>query len=391
MFSTRTPPNLEPNRLTQALAAIAARHESILDLTETNPTRVGLDYPSHLLAPLAEPRSLQYEPHPFGLATAREAVAATYRQAGMDVPPAHVVLTASTSEAYSFLFKLLCEPGDDVLVPVPSYPLFDQLTRLDGVTARPYPLVYHGLWSADPGEVERAVTPRTRAILVVSPNNPTGSLVCGAELEALSGICARHGLALIADEVFADYLLEPRSDRVAALACGDALTFSLGGLSKSIALPQLKLGWIAAAGPGALLEAALSRLELIGDAYLSVGTPVQQAAGSLLAAGGRVRTQIQDRIRANLECLRAAAAGTACTALRVEGGWSAVVRVPATRTEEQLVLELLERDHVLAHPGFFYDFPREAYLVVSLLPQPAVFETGIGRLLRRAGASPAPL
>ena len=391
MFSTRIPPNLEPNTLTRTLATLRARGEAVLDLTETNPTRAGLEYPPDLLAPLAEAGSLLYEPHPFGLAGAREAVSAGYRDAGLDVPPAQVVLTASTSEAYSFLFKLLCDPGDEVLVPAPSYPLFEQLSRLDGIAARSYPLEYHGLWSADTAEVERLVTPRTRAILTVSPNNPTGSMLAPSELAALRGTCRRHGLALVADEVFADYLLEPRADRAAALEGADVLTFSLGGLSKSVGLPQLKLGWIAAAGPGRLLAPALGRLEVIGDAYLSVGTPVQRATGSLLAAGARVRTAIHERIRANLESLREAAAGTPCTALRVEGGWSAVVRVPATRSEERLAIELLEHDRVLAHPGYFFDFPREAYLVVSLLPRPAVFADGIGRLIARAAGSPAPL
>ncbi|RPJ70675.1 MAG: pyridoxal phosphate-dependent aminotransferase [Acidobacteria bacterium] len=391
MFSTRIPTNLEPNQLTQALAELRARRQPILDLTETNPTRAGLEYPPDLLAPLADPRSLAYEPDPFGLRSAREAVAGSGLPPGVQVHPAHIVLTASTSEAYSFLFKLLCEPGDEVLVPAPSYPLFDQLTRLDGVGVRSYPLEYHGVWSADTAELERSITARTRAVLVVSPNNPTGSVLGRAELEALCKICGRHGLALVGDEVFADYPLEPRPDRTTVLAQAEVLAFALGGLSKSVGLPQLKLAWIAAAGPRALLEAALARLELIGDAYLSVGTPVQQAAGPLLAAGARVRRLIQDRLVANLETLRAAAAHTPCSVLRVEGGWSAVVRVPATRSEEQLVLELLEHDGVLAHPGYFFDFPREAYVIVSLLPRPSVFADGIGRLLARAGASPAPV
>jgi len=391
MFSTRTASSLEPNRLTRALAELRARAQPIVDLTETNPTRAGLDYPPDLLAPLAHPRSLAYEPDAFGMLSAREAVAAACMQGGVQVSPGQIVLTASTSEAYSFLFKLLCEPGDEVLVPAPSYPLFDQLTRLDGVGVRAYPLEYHGLWHADIPELERLVTTRTRAILAVSPNNPTGSMLGRGELEALSSICARHGLALVGDEVFADYPIEPRRDRAPVLSQAEALTFSLGGLSKSVGLPQLKLGWIAAAGPPDVLAAALARLELIGDAYLSVGTPVQQAAGPLLAAGARVRAAIHDRVRENLEGLRAAAAPTPCTVLRVEGGWSAVVRVPATRSEERLVLELLEHDRVLAHPGYFFDFPREAYLVVSLLPQPAVFAEGVGRLLARAAASPAPV
>ena len=390
MFSTRIPPNLEPNRLSQAIAGLRARGERILDLTETNPTRAGIDYSGGLLATLADARSLVYEPDPFGLISAREAVAAGCLPE-LGVPPERIVLTSSTSEAYSFLFKLLCEPGDEVLVPAPSYPLFEQLTRLDAVTVRTYPLEYHGLWSADTGELERAVTGRTRAVLVVSPNNPTGSMLGRGELETLARICARNQMALVGDEVFADYLLEPRADRAAVLEQSEALTFSLGGLSKSVGLPQLKLAWIAAGGPRDLVAGALARLELIGDAYLSVGTPVQQALGVLLAAGAGVRASIHDRVRANLETLRRSVAGTPCSVLRVEGGWSAVVRVPATRSEERLVLELLEHDRVLVHPGYFFDFPREAYVVVSLLPRPNAFADGVGRLVARAAASPAPV
>ena len=212
MFSTRTPPNLEPNRLTRALAAHRAGGQTVLDLTETNPTRVGLEYPAGLLSPLADPRSLLYEPDPFGLSSAREAVSGILARTGLSIAPGRIMLTASTSEAYSFLFKLLCEPGDEVLVPSPSYPLFDQLTRLEAIGVRAYPLEYHGLWSADPPRIAAAVSPRTRAVLVVSPNNPTGSMLGRRDLEGLCAVCQRHGLALIGDEVFADYALEPRAD-----------------------------------------------------------------------------------------------------------------------------------------------------------------------------------
>jgi alanine-synthesizing transaminase len=387
MFSTRTPSDLAPNRLASAELAVRARGVRVLDLTETNPTRVGLAYPDRMLAPLAAPEGLDYDPHPFGVPAARETIAAAIGTSGSPVDPSRVVLTASTSEAYAFLFKLLCDPGDEVLVPAPSYPLFEHLTRLELVAVRPYPLDAHGTWSIDSHAVESAVTPRTRAVLVVSPNNPTGSMITRGELAALARLCASRELALIGDEVFCDYLIDPRADRARVLDQDEALTFSLGGLSKSAGLPQMKLGWIVAGGPPALVDAALARLEIVCDTFLSVATPVQRAAGPLLAAGRAIRAQILDRVKANLRDLQALAGRhPACSVLRVEGGWSAVVRVPATRSEESLVLDLLERDHVLIHPGYFFDFPHEAFVVVSLLPSPAEFGEGAARLLARASA-----
>jgi hypothetical protein len=387
MFSTRVPADLAPNRLTVAERAIRARGVRLIDLTETNPTRVGLAYPEDALQALASPGGLRYGPQPFGLASAREAVAESVHAAGRPIDPARVILTASTSEAYSFLFKLLCNPGDQVLVPVPSYPLFEHLTRLELVEVRPYPLEYHGTWSIDIHAVEARATPRTRAVLVVSPNNPTGSMLTRGDLPALAAFCASRGLALVGDEVFCDYPIEPRLDVARVLDQEEALTFSLGGLSKSAGLPQMKLGWMAAGGPPSLVEAALARLEIICDAFLSVSTPVQQAARALLALGGDIRRLIAERVRQNLEALHAIAAGhPSCSVLRVEGGWSAVVRVPATRSEESLVLDLLEQDGVLVHPGYFFDFPHEAFVVVSLLPEPTAFADGVARLLARASA-----
>lgn len=387
MFSTRTPADLAPNRLTLAEQGVRARGDRLIDLTETNPTRVGLSYPGRIVAALASPDGLGYAPQPFGLPEARERVAEEVAAGGAAVDPARVILTASTSEAYGYIFKLLCNPGDEVLVPVPSYPLFEYLTRLELVSVRTYALEFHGTWSIDAHAVEAAMTPRTRAVLVVSPNNPTGSVLTRADLDALAVLCASRRVALVGDEVFADYPIDPRPDLARVLDQDEALTFSLGGLSKSAGLPQMKLGWIVAGGPPALVDAALARLEIICDTYLSVSTPVQRAAGALIDAGREVRAQILDRVTANLRDLRGlAAAHPACSVLRVEGGWSAVVRVPATRTEESLVLDLLEQDHVLAHPGYFFDFPHEAFVVVSLLPPPADFREGAARLLARASA-----
>ncbi len=382
MFSSRVPANLEPNRLTVALRRVERR--SLIDLTLTNPTAADIPYPADILAALNDPAAVSYAPHPFGLASARAAVADDYARRGIGVAAERIVLTASTSEAYSLLFKLLCEPsGDEVLTPVPSYPLFDHLTRLDGIRARPYRLVCHGPWVVDWDSVDESWTRQVRAVLAVSPNNPTGSVLSTDELRALGARCADRGAALILDEVFADYPLAESPEAPSLTpAC---LHFRLGGLSKSAGLPQLKLGWIAVGGPSAVVEAALERLELICDTYLSVSTPVQVAAPALIAAGARVRAAILDRVRGNYAALGALAAPhPAIERLPADGGWSAVLRVPATRSEEDLVIELLEQDGVMVHPGFFFDFSHEAYLVVSLLPASAAFREGIVRVLERA-------
>ena len=384
MFSSRLPENVATNRLTDAVRARRTRGEPFIDLTESNPTGAGFDYPADLLAPLADPRGLRYAPSPLGAIDARRAVSADYARQGVAVPAERIALTASTSDGYSLLFKLLADAGDEVLVPRPSYPLFDHLTRLDLVVPRHYDLDPHGGWAIDFDSLERAFTPRTRAVLVVSPNNPTGSFVSAGELDRLAAICAARGLAIIADEVFSDYELEPgagaRAGRAAARS--DVLSFALGGLSKSVGLPQVKLGWIAAGGPDAQVTAALERLELICDTYLAVSTPAQIAAPALLEHGAAVRLQISTRIRANYRTLqRAAAVVPSCRVLRSDGGWYAVLQVPSLESEEDLVLRLLG-EGVLAHPGYFFDFSRESFLVVSLLPPEAAFADGVSRILR---------
>ncbi len=387
MFSSRLPHSPAPNALSRALARLRERGIAFIDLTESNPTRVGLAYPPDLLQPLSDAASLVYEPSPLGLPAARRAVADDFRRRGVAIDRQRVVLTASTSEAYALLFKLLCDPGDRVAVPVPSYPLFEYLTRLEGVAVDAYALEYDGGWEVDFESVHRALTARTRALLVVSPNNPTGSLLTRRELERLAALCAEHGLALIGDEVFADYPLRPRADTARSVLDQDrTLTFSLGGLSKSVGLPQVKLGWIGLGGPAPLVRQALDGLELICDTYLSVATPVQQAAAALLQRGGEVRDRIAARTRANLDRLQAVVARhPACRLLALEAGWYAVLQVPATRPEEEMVLELLERDGILVHPGYFFDFPREAFLVVSLLPPEAPFGDAAERILARVG------
>jgi aspartate/methionine/tyrosine aminotransferase len=268
--------------------------------------------------------------------------------------------------------------------------LFDHLTRLEAVETRPYTLEHHGAWRIDAASVARAITPRTRALLVVSPNNPTGSFLHHDDLDAVVGLCADHDLALVGDEVFADYPLEAAPGRVSVLAQDEVLTCALGGLSKSGGLPQVKLGWMAWTGPPTRVAEALHAYEIMADSYLSVSTPIQVAAPTLLTRVAPVREQIHARVRRNLQALRSAAsAWPAVTALSVEGGWSAVVQVPAVGTEEELVLSLLRDDGVLVHPGYFFDFPREAFVVISLLVEPTAFDAGVRAVLERAGGSRA--
>jgi hypothetical protein len=388
MRSSRLPSDLAPNAIARAVAARRAARLGLLDLTESNPTRVGLTYSPDLLAPLADAAGLTYDPQPMGLGVAREAVARDYARRGCLIDAHRVALTSSTSEAYALLFKLFCDPGDQVLVPRPSYPLFDHLTRLEAVEAASYALDYHGAWRIDLDSVQRALTPRTRALLVVSPNNPTGSFLHREDLAGLVEVCRGHGLALIGDEVFVDYPLDPAPDAASVLDQDQVITCALGGLSKSCGLPQAKLGWVVWAGPAADVSATIASYEIIADSYLSVSTPVQVAAPAILARAAPVRAEMQRRIARNLQALRdACARWPSTTVLRTEGGWSAVVQVPAVRPEEDLVVTLVTEDGVLVHPGFFFDFPREAFLVLSLIVAPVDFDAGVSRLLARACGS----
>jgi aspartate/methionine/tyrosine aminotransferase len=387
MFSSRTAWDRAPNPLARA-AADARRAGGLIDLTETNPTAAGLAAPADVLALLGDAAGAAYEPLPAGWRPAREAVAAGYARQGASVPADRIVLTASTSEAYAHAFTLLCDPGEAVLVPHPSYPLFQFLGDLASVEVVPYPLAYDGAWHLRASAVAAALTPRARAIVIVSPNNPTGSYVKRDEWEALRALCAAHGLAVISDEVFADYPLRADRTRLETLAgATDALVLALGGLSKSCGLPQLKLGWMAVAGEAAAREEALARLEIIADTFLSVSTPVQRAAPAILARAADLRAPIHARVLANLGALRAALSASPASVLDVEGGWSAVVRLPATRTEDAWVHGLLAEQKVLVHPGYFFDFPREAYVVVSLLPAPDAFAEGAARLQRSVEAA----
>jgi alanine-synthesizing transaminase len=377
MFSSRFHWDTRPNRLTQLLTEKRRAGARILDLTESNPTRAALDYPAEIAAAFHDPRILTYEPSPRGSLEARQAVSTYYEARGHNVSPDRILLTASTSEAYSYLFKLLADPGDEVLAPRPSYPLFEYLANMESLKVRQYRLAYHAGWSIDLDALVSEMSPRTRAVILVNPNNPTGSYVKQAELVALQKLCASRGVAVISDEVFSDYALTKDDGRVALLA-GD---YSMSGLSKVSGLPQMKLGWIVAP------EESMDKLEWIADTYLSVSTPVQCAAARLLAAGEVVQRQIRDRTSANLRFAREKLKGSAANILAVEGGWYITVQVPRIRSEEEWTLELLEREDVLVQPGFFYDFENEAYLVVSLLTPEEIFEEGmalVGQALSRA-------
>jgi len=384
MASIRTQWDLEPSRLARALAGRRGRGERVVDLTDSNPTRVGLPLPEDVPGLLAHPAGARYEPVPLGMAGARAAVAEDFARRGAPLDPGRVLLTASTSEAYAFLFKLLCDPGDEVLVPVPGYPLFDFLAGLESVTPRPYALLHDGEWHIDLGAVREAMGPRTRAIVLVSPGNPTGAYLKSDERDRLVSLAAESGLALVCDEVFSDFPLRDDPRRVGCLARDtDALTFCLGGLSKSCGLPQLKLAWTAVTGPAAAREAALSRLEVVADTYLSVSTPVQLAAPPLLARQDALRAPILARIRDNLARLRAAfGPGSPVTLLEPEGGWSVVLRVPATEPGEDRAVRLLSEHGVLAHPGELYRFLSGAHLVLSLLVSPDVLEEGVRAILK---------
>jgi alanine-synthesizing transaminase len=383
MFSNRTDWKLTRNRLTRAIEEAKARGAAILDLTLSNPTRAGLQYRDHeILSSLASPHSLDYDPQPKGMPAARAAVAAYYvQQHAARVDPDHLILTTSTSEGYSFILRLLCNPGDEILVPKPSYPLFEFLADLSDVRLIPYPLLYDHGWQIDFPSLRKAVTPRTRAVVVVHPNNPTGSFVHVCEQDELNHFCREHLLAIIADEVFLDYGHERRAHTTFS-ANRESLTFTLSGLSKISALPQMKLAWIITSGPGPQVDAALSRLEIIADTYLSINAPVQWAASTLLDQRMEIQQQLLDHVLANLgELDRQLVAQASCQRLIVDGGWYAILRVPVTQTDEELAVDLVGKKGVLIHPGHFYDFLSDGYLVLSLISQTNEFAEGISRIL----------
>jgi alanine-synthesizing transaminase len=386
MFSERTHWKLAQNRFTQALEQVRGRGAKVLDLTVSNPTRVGLHYEEQtILGALASPCSLDYDPQSKGLREARAAVAGYYREEHNVSPldAEQIVLTTSTSEAYSFVFRLLCNAGDELLVPQPSYPLFEFLADFEDVRLMPYELIYDHGWQMDFPSMEKTVTARTRGVVAVHPNNPTGSYVRAGEVEMLNSFCRAHQLAVIADEVFLDYRLG--GTMYASFAGNrEVLTFTLSGLSKIAALPQMKVAWVVTSGPRAEAAEAMGRLDVIADTYLSMNAPVQWATPTLLEQRKNIQPQLRERIKANLaELDRQLAAQKACQRLGVQGGWNALLRVPVTRSDEELAIELLLENSVLVHPGHFYDFPSDGYLVLSLIAPAREFAAGVSAVLEK--------
>jgi alanine-synthesizing transaminase len=426
MFSERTNWRLTQNPFTHAVEEMRARGARLLDLTASNPTQVGLKYDTEaILGALRSERALDYDPQAKGLLLARQAVSRYYcerRSRGdggsatdgspnrVEVDPERIVLTTSTSEGYSYVFRLLCNAGDELLVPKPSYPLFEFLADLQDVKLVPYPLIYDHGWQLDFHSMEKAVTSRTRGVVLVHPNNPTGSYVHASELGPLNEFCGAHGLAVIVDEVFLDYALRDEisaANAVELRSTGqpgaavpafsppapsfagnqDVLTFTLSGLSKISALPQMKVAWVVTSGPVDKVAAAMARLEVIADTYLSMNAPVQWAVPVMLEQRESIQRQLIRRVRTNLaELDRQLVPQDSCQRLSVEGGWYAILRVPVTRSDEDLAIELVREKSVLVHPGHFYDFESDGYLVLSLIAAEEEFKKGVERLLEKFGS-----
>jgi aspartate/methionine/tyrosine aminotransferase len=380
---------LAQNRFTQALEQVRSGGTKVVDLTVSNPTRTGLHYDAQvILGALASPGSLDYDPQPKGLREARDAVAEYYHEEHgvRDLDADQIVLTTSTSEGYTFVFRLLCDAGDELLVPKPSYPLFQFLADLQDVRLVPYELIYDHGWQMDFPSLEKAVTGRTRGVVVVHPNNPTGSYVQAAEVEMLNSFCREHRLAVIADEVFLDYRLDNEAHRSFSQN-REVLTFTLSGLSKIAALPQMKVAWVVTSGPEEEAAEALGRLEVIADTYLSMNAPMQWATPALLDQRRNIQGQLLQRVQKNrAELDRQLAAQKACQRLKVEGGWYAVLRVPVTRSDEELAIELMREKSVLVHPGHFYDFPNDGYLVLSLITPEQEFAAGMRAVLEKSSS-----
>jgi alanine-synthesizing transaminase len=387
MFAQRTSWNLENNRFSLTLARLRREGKPLLDLTISNPTTCGIAFDEHLLHALSDPKALQYEPEAQGLLSARKAVTQYYAslpERGAAVSPEQIFLTTGTSEAYSYAFRLLCDPDDEVLVPHPGYPLFDFLASIQDVHLRPYPLIYDHGWHVDMHVLEEAITERTRAIVVVHPNNPTGSFIRPGEREHLIALCSKHDIAIIADEVFLDYDFDIPGHTFATN--NRCLTFTLSGLSKISGLPQMKVAWMVVSGPGSIKDAAIARLDVIADTYLSLNTPMQVALPAWLEVRHHFQSQLQARLTANLRELDGQlAAAPKCQRMEVQGGWYATLRVPALQSDEDLAIELMEKYGVAVHPGHFFDFPMDGYLVLSLMTPENDFREGLRRILHAIG------
>lgn len=385
MFASRTNWNLKPNHLAEALESHKSSGRRLLDLSASNPTECGFRYDAPaIMRSLCVPASLQYRPDPKGLKSARQAVSDYYAEHGERVAVDDLILTASTSEAYSFVFRLLCNPGDELLIPTPGYPLFDFLADVNDVKLMRYPLFYDHGWHIDVHALKQALTPRTRGIIVVHPNNPTGHFTRSEETAQLNQICSANQLAIIADEVFFDFSLD--APQKSFVANPGALTFTMSGISKISGLPQMKFAWLAVSGPEGTKREALARLEMIADTYLSLNAPIQLAAPVLLQQRKQFQQQLMARVRANVVELDSQLGEKQhVSRLMVEGGWYAVLRIPATRPDEELAIELLQKHDVYVHPGHFYDFPGDGYLILSLITPTQDFSEGLRRVLSSIG------
>jgi hypothetical protein len=383
-YSERLSWSFLENAYSQAIALKRRDNAPLLDLSLSNPTTaLGSSYPDDAIRQsFGRLESFLYEPVPHGLSVAREAIVEYYRETGIAVDAKNILLTASTSEAYALLFKLFCDPGDEVLAPAPSYPLFEYLSALESVRSAPYSLAYDGSWYLDIKEMARQITPRTRAIVIVNPNNPTGSFLKPSECEELFALAARHNLPIVSDEVFMDYEIAAGPRIKTLIGRDDVLSFSLNGLSKSAGMPQMKLGWMVVNGPDADRATAKARIELLLDTYLSVNTPVQRALPGLLRAGRGVRDALRLRIAGNLAILAESLSSTNAHMLHLEGGWSAILRLPATRSEAAWLHYFLFEGNIIAQPGYFFDMPAEPYIVISLIVEPAIFLQGLSEIRR---------
>jgi alanine-synthesizing transaminase len=385
-YSERLLWSLSSNAFSRLVEEKRTAGDPLLDLTVSNPTQVMDDYPHAAISrAYANINDFAYRPAPFGQEGSRVAVARYYERRNISISPAQILLTASTSEAYSLLFKLFCNSGDEILAPLPSYPLFEYLAGLESARVVPYRLVYDGSWYIDFTSLRQQISPRTRALVVVNPNNPTGSFLKKSEAEELADVTREYSLPIISDEVFMDYPLDPEADRVTTLIGDDSvLSFSLNGLSKAAGMPQMKLAWIALNGPERDREVALTRLELLLDTYLSVGTPVQCALPELFEIGEDIQKEIRRRTAENLKALELLLEGSPVCCLHCEGGWSAILQLPQSLTEEEWITRLLQQENVIVQPGYFFDMASEAYVVVSLITPGEQFSEGVRRVRRLA-------
>jgi aspartate/methionine/tyrosine aminotransferase len=382
MFSSRTDWNTNPNRLSSLVAAKKLREETILDLTESNPTHCGFSYPKQeIISSLANEMGLSYQPEPRGHFSARKAIAEYYAEQGVAITPEQIILTSSTSEAYSFLFKLLCNVGDEVMVPQPSYPLLEYLCQLNDITLRYYRLAYDGEWHIDFASLRTEFSNRTKAIVLVHPNNPTGSYLKQNEFDQICSLASKHHSSLIADEVFGSYDISPDIHYANILTSQSFVPlFSLNGISKLLGLPQLKLSWIVVDGNLQQRDEALNRLDIIADTFLSVNTPVQVALPKLLRCSSDIRNQIRSRIQTNYRLIQKVFADSSASVLRVEGGWYAILQLPQKYSDDNWAEEILTYQNILVQPGHFFDMVQKSCIVISLLPISGLFDDAILRL-----------